>query len=63
MCAVTLAYLLNGRTPPGVRELKPFGRAPLYVHDSRTPPGVRELKHVPRGLYRGLSVSHPSRGA
>ena len=40
-----LACGLLGRTPPGVRELKPLRVLPLLrLTLSRTPPGVRELK-------------------
>ena len=55
--------LLTGRTPPGVRELKPEGCIIERDLGSRTPPGVRELKRFAR-LSRVLAmVSHPSRGA
>ena len=39
------------RTPPGVRELKPWiPLAAIAGGSCRTPPGVRELKHHWNGL-------------
>ena len=47
---------LNGRTPPGVRELKRAIKHVLLSHTSgRTPPGVRELK---RSVCVNRTISH-----
>ena len=54
---------MEGRTPPGVRELKRERAVVDAFAESRTPPGVRELKPPRRGAYTGIDRSHPSRGA
>ena len=42
-----------GRTPPGVRELKPPPRiSKNLLRLRRTPPGVRELKLIERATIR-----------
>ena len=56
--------LLDGRTPPGVRELKQGDVGICYRHRSRTPPGVRELKlNNAEEVETRDATSHPSRGA
>ena len=54
----------DGRTPPGVRELKRL-LPELYhvVLPRRTPPGVRELKLRVVDDEVDVKLSHPSRGA
>ena len=46
MIDLEMRISIPGRTPPGVRELKPKGEVLKFDgHEyGRTPPGVRELK-------------------
>ena len=53
----------DGRTPPGVRELKLDKQKGWKALQGRTPPGVRELKPKVQRAVDASKASHPSRGA
>ena len=52
-----------GRTPQGVRGLKPDSNPVAAVFDSRTPQGVRGLKLYICSLYYFFLLSHSARSA
>ena len=54
---------LLGRTPPGVRGLKPSFTPIAADLVGRTPPGVRGLKLYHRQPLPQRARSHPTRGA
>ena len=53
----------QGRTPPGVRELKLYRHPDIKRIVGRTPPGVRELKLLKEEPLPKKLKSHPSWGA